>query len=883
MPTVDNATAEIERVTRSARDGIGAALVVEGGRAEGKTTALQRIEDEHAGLVTVLRAAGSPDEQAQPYALLEQLCGRWRAELPVESGRGGVEQASRWLVETVAGFPALILVDDVHWVDSCSARVLAYVARRVRGRALGIVLTTAAGKPIHSELARLPSRQLPGVDEATAHALAGDAPEHVRAHLVRLCEGNPLVLREFRELVLREQLHGRVPLPRRVVLGHRSLRRFSAPWSGLAGPARRWLLVLALGNCSLQDRIRAARSLGLDLDDLAPAEQDDVVRVRDTWVVWQSSLLRDAVIQAATLGERTRVAGALAAAIDPGECPAEHARLLAESMTQPDPAASALAEATVPMARTGMLLDAYDLAMRATELTTDPAERERYRIIAAELAWLAGYSDHALDLLGNPAAVDRSADALTSALIMQAVIHGFKESWSAGWQLLPIDGRHEPGSPGHAIRLLVTALTAGWESASRESLQRTVTRLRNLDDPGFEPVPGAVHTLERVVAGHSDTTAADRRALLALAWWARPSDALHPKAWPPRLLPVFLGEEDAYAQHFSGLLRTEHVQAARSTRALLLLKLATVQTALGQWDRAARNAGNGARLAEELGHHALHSELLLTLAWVEAERGREHACVPHLDAVDRHEGVRQGQLWAQQWIRSIAARTNGRPSEAFERIHPLHQGPAVTPHHLILRRLSTVDAVEAAVQADRHTAATELVTEFADWVEAGAAAWAWADLALCRALLDDDAGTETWHVLAIERSVASGRLLSTARAELHFGCWLRRRRRDREARAHLRIAEERFERLGALASRERAHAERRATGETQRERPRSPEELTPQELHIAKLAADGLTNRQIAHALSLSPRTVGYHLYKVFPKLDITSRSQLATVLNDSP
>jgi DNA-binding CsgD family transcriptional regulator len=303
-----------------------------------------------------------------------------------------------------------------------------------------------------------------------------------------------------------------------------------------------------------------------------------------------------------------------------------------------------------------------------------------------------------------------------------------------------------------------------------------------------------------------------------------------------------------------------------------------VQQAMGQWDHALGNANEGAALAEELGHHALCSEMMLCSAWIAAARGDEQECARLLERAARHQGRSSAGRHPAlvQWIHGLAALSDGRPTEAFERLRGVQQSTE-TPQHALLRRLSTVDLVEAAVQVQRQSDVVEVVEKFAAWVDAGSARWAQLDLARCRALLDDH-GAERWYLRALELSAATGRLPASARTEFQFGAWLRRNRRYRESREHLRIAEEHFVRIGAAAWSRRAHSELRAAGESNS--PRRRDELTPQEREIALLAADGFTNRQIAAKLALSPRTVGYHLYKIFPKLDITSRMQLPAALN---
>src|SRR5690606_28912921 len=354
-----------------------------------------------------------------------------------------------------------------------------------------------------------------GLDEARAlltraSLSSADIPDGVVAELLQRCAGNPLVLREFAESLSDGQLCGRQPLPRQLVLGPRSLEVFRRSWAALPERCRRWLLLLSLGPESFPVCLRAAQLLGLELADLAPAERAGVGRAADA-PRWSSPLERIAVQQAANREETALVCAALAEAVDAAEWPVEHARYLAGALTDPDRAATALAAAAVPMAQTGQLLEAYEAAQQAAALSTDTAKRERYRIVTAELAWLAGYCDHALDLLDR-AAPQRSADARTSATIIRAVIRGFTDSCTSWWRLLPEEVHHEPGSAEHAFRLLVTAITAGWENASVPALQQAVARLRSTVAPPLELSPGVMAALERVVAGHSDLDREERRA-----------------------------------------------------------------------------------------------------------------------------------------------------------------------------------------------------------------------------------------------------------------------------------------------------------------------------------------------------------------------------------
>ena len=216
----------------------------------------------------------------------------------------------------------------------------------------------------------------------------------------------------------------------------------------------------------------------------------------------------------------------------------------------------------------------------------------------------------------------------------------------------------------------------------------------------------------------------------------------------------------------------------------------------------------------------------------------------------------------------------GRPAEAFERLHVLAVA-APGAGHPRLSHLYVADLVEAAVLAGRTDAAEAALSAFERWIEHSNAPPMLALLARCRGLLAAGEAAATHFAAALRLHAGHDRPFERARTELLYGETLRRARRRLEARAHLRAALETFERLGAAPWEERARRELRASGETARKRAPSTDELTPQELQIARFVSEGATNRQIAAQLFLSPRTIDYHLRKIFRKLDISSRAEL--------
>lgn len=862
------------------RSGDVVGCVLRAGRAEGRTSALRDI-------ALTLRSTGLPGplvlatecfpvETTGRYAVLRGLIGS-SASAPDFDDLAAPEvldTVRRLLAEQAGGRPVVIMVDDVHWADAESAALLGELAGgggRGPARVQAVVLSAPSGVSLSPVLEHLTTIGLTGLQRAGICALLGARAEivtdRVSAELIRLCAGNPLVLREFLPGVTEEQLRGRVPLPCRPRLGPESLRVFGGPCRELPAATREWVLLLALAGENLAVGLAAARLLGLDIEDLVPAERADLVCTNGgREVTWPTPMTRAALLQTVTLAESVRLSRALVAASDPATDPVDHARHTAGALADLGPARPEVDRAVATLGRAGRLLEAYELTLRAARSAPDDADRRRYQVVAAELCWLAGYPDHALDLLSDPGAVPWEQPGTSAEVVLRWMIQGSHEPWLTSGHV-PQEAKDDPARAAH---LLGSALLAGWESARTEHLLAIVARMAALP-----PVTGAtrsetVAALADVVAGRSAISPSRLAALQTLSWWLQPSDVVHPKAWPPPLVPVFLGAEVRYALQFEELLRTPFVRAAHSSRSLLLLKLATARAAAGQWQEALRDAREGVAVAEETGQPGMRAELLGVVRWIAAARGATPAGTDRSDDAPSLQSL---------WIRGLAALSAGHPHEALDQLQELHRGEPMSPHHHMLRRLSTADLVTAAVWAKLPAAADEVMAEFVSWVGEGAAGWARLDLARCRAMLGGDEA-EKWHLAAVGQSTGVGRPFSAARARLEFGVWLRRARRHREARAHLRTAEQVFARLEAVSWRDRAHAELRATGETgplSQEAP--PADLTPQEWRIAVMAAEGKSNRQIADVLVLSPRTVGYHLHKVFPKLDITTRAQLARAL----
>lgn len=833
------------------------ACVVRSGPGGGRSSALRAL----SALLTVGPAGVQPltarclSSERDGRSVLHALCsvsgtapGQGVADLI--AARPGQVQRTRWV----------LLVDDVHQADDQSAAALAWTAGHLQPLLSGMVLTAPSGAALPGGLDTLPSVDLSGLDDEWLRALLGrhvaDTAPAVVQNILALCDRHPVVLREVAAQLTAEQLSGSAPLPSRPPLGPESLRVLSRPLELLTDIQRNLLLLLAVADGDVTAALDAS---GLPLDELAPAERGGLVRVHGNRCRWNPPLLADAVIQSASTADVARAVRALESAV--GDADTSLRRAMLATHVAVGPATEALHEAVVTLTTAGRLPEAYEAAAAAIPRAHDGQLRSRFRTAAAELAWLRGYPDHAMGLLA-----DRELDEPDNeeAQVVRWATGRTGEAWPADHVVPTAD------KPLLAARLAGTALVAGWETVPPEEL----TGILELCSPAAQPA--GVTALARVVGGHSLLSEAEQEALQKLAWWAEPADALYPKFWPPPMLPVFIGEETRYERYFSDLLATPFTRGTIISRSLLLAKRASARWATGRWSDALQDAQTSAGLANRARQPALSRRALHIVAWIEASRGDWQACARTLDLPGTSPAP---QLPYLGWTRALAALGAGRADAAFDELDELHRGRPRSPHHLVLRRLSTVDLVTAAVRSRQADRARTVLAEFEAWVGQGAASWARMDLARCRALLGGT-DSEQWYADALGLASVVARPSAEARTRLEYGAWLRRSKRKREARIQLRIAQTMFTGLGGLEWSRLAAAGLRATSEPSAQTPDGRQELTPQEKRIAELAAQGLSNKHVAGALRLSHRTVGYHLSKVYTKLQITSRAQLARALD---
>jgi DNA-binding NarL/FixJ family response regulator len=889
----------VDELLAAARDGRSGALVVRGEAGIGKSALLTYAAEQAAGL-RVLRGTGIETESEFPFAVVHQLLApvadhidaippRQRAALRGAFGLGPAVDEDRFLIslavlnvlaETAASGPLLCLVDDAQWLDGASADTLTFAARRVEAE--GIVLLFAA-RDSGFAAPGLPELPLAGLAAGEADSLlteraAVPLAAEVRDRLVADTLGNPLALAELATSLPADQLAGRVPLPDRLPVGTDIGQLFGDRVRRLPADASTMLLVAAADDTGeLRVILRAAAALGVEAGALDVAETAGLVSIDAPILAFRHPLVRSVVYQDATFQQRQAVQRALADVLDTDEDADRRAWHLANAAIGPDEtAADALHRSAEHARRRGGHAAAATAYERAAALTAATESRAERLADAAEAAWLAGQPDRARK------AIDATVP-LAVAPVLRARVEHLRGSLEAACGVpasayaVLVGGAELVSSldPARAAQMLTEAGQIAWGTGDLPRLVEAARRLGEL--PGAD---GTVALGAQIVTGlasflHGDTAAATVRLRDAADLARAASD---PKALMLSAAGVmFLGDDTRALDLFTTAVAAARAAAAGALIPTLLAPLATLEAWTGRYAAASANVSEGLRLAEETGQDNPAAHLRGVLAWLAAVRGREQECRDAANATLSHAiGHRLGPHAAiASWALALLDLGGGRYAPALDRLSALASaGPG--DGHPVISVFASADLVEAATRSNQEAAGQAALARLDAWSSHTTAPWALALVARCRGLLASGVEQDEHFTEALRLHSQGGRPFDTARTELVYGEALRRRRRRTDARPHLRAAHETFQRLDTTPWAELARRELRATGETARKRdPSTSTQLTPQELQIARFVADGATNRTIADHLFLSPRTVDYHLHKVFTKLGLTSRGEL--------
>ncbi|MER6000576.1 AAA family ATPase [Nonomuraea angiospora] len=797
----------------------------------------------------------------------------------------------------------------------------------------GSIWTVVGG----GRFAGLPELRLRGLDPEAARALLAEragvtlAPA-VADLLVSSTAGNPLALLEVPGSLSAEQLAGVRPLPERLPVGAAVEQVFLVRVRERSAPAQTLLLVAAAeesGNVELV--LRAAQALGVAPDALDEAETAGLVRVEGGAIVFRHPLVRSAIYRGATFLQRRAVEQALAAALADEDVDRRAWHLAAAAIGPDEAVARELEQSAERAARRGGHAAATSALRRSAALTASAEDRARRLTLAAEAGWLAGQPDGARALLDEAAQYATDPRLRSRGTYVRGVIESVCGRPDTAYAMLI--GGSEPVAdldPGQAARMLTEAGRLAWAASDHPRLAEAGRRLAAL--PAIEaaagsppaedvaPTGASLRPTEEAVAGSSRTgveddvaglgspsvegneaglrtvgvvVTASARLVMGLAAFLdgdaeraapllREGRALAKDAADPQDLglaggaALFLGADAAALELFTAAAVRARTSGAVSALPMVLAPLAAVQMWTGRFAAAGATASEGFRLAVDTGQDNPAAHHRAVLAWIAAAQGRAEECRTEASAALAHAiGQRLGPpAGIAAWALALLDLGEGRTEEAFDRLTALADaGPG--EGHPIVKIFAAADLVEVAVRTDRMERARAALDLLRGWAGPARVRWAHALVARCQGLLGGDA-YDAHFTEALSLHAMAGRPFDTARTALLFGEALRRRRRRAEARRHLRAACETFERLDAAPWAEFARVELQATGETARKRdPAAVAQLTPQEVQITRLVSEGGTNREIAAQLFLSPRTVDYHLHKVFVKLGVSSRAEL--------
>ncbi len=896
--------AVLDGLLAAARAGRSGALVLRGEPGIGKTALLKYAI--HSGSdLTVVRAVGMESERELAFAALHQLCAPMldrldrlpapqRDALAITFGLSPGSAPDRFLVslsvlsllsDAAEERPLLCIVDDAQWLDRASAQVLGFVARRLLAESVVMLFAT-----------RRPGEELRGLREVVLGGLVnGDArellrsvlkwplDERVREQILAETRGNPLALIELPHGLSPAQLAGGFGLPRALPLEGRIEENFVLRLEALPEDTQRLLLLAAAepsGDAGLV--LRAAKQLGIVRATLEPAARVGLLEV-GARVRFRHPLVRSAVYDAATPDERREVHRALAAATSAEVDPDRRAWHLAEATAGPDAVVAAELERAAGRAQArGGPAAAAAFLEQAAKLTPERQLRARRALAAAQAKHRAGAHDGASALLAEAEAgpLDQLARARVDLLrgqIAFAVRHGsdapplllqaakrlepldvalardtYLEAMSAaqlagqlaeGGGLLEVaaaaHGAPTPVGPARPADLLLTGLAAWFTEG---------------------PATGAPLVKRALSAFRTDNVASEG----ALRWLAFASRIAGDGPW----------DFEAYEA-----LVSRHIQLVRKAGALSQLPLALLarihaHVFAGELTSAASLSEECEAVTEATRIELPRYGALAVAAW----RGREAETLELIDATIE-QVVPHGQglgVTATKWAAAVLYNGLGRYEDARAAAEQAGKPPlAMGWAHWAL-----VELIEATARVGQRDAAGDTFETLAQTTTPSGTDWALGIEARSRALISDGAEAERLYRAAIETLGRTRLRAELARAHLVYGEWLRRERRRLEAREELRTAHEMLSAMGAEAFATRAARELLATGERARKRAADTrDDLTPQEAQIARLAREGLSNPEIGSRLFISPRTVEYHLHKVFGKLEIGSRHELQRTL----
>lgn len=887
-------------VVASARVGEGTALVLSGEAGIGKSALLDAVAGS-AGM-RVLRATGSEAESAVPFGALLQLlrpalvhldripvpqAGALASALALRPGPGGdrfaIGAATLSLLSRFAeDEPLAVLVDDAHLLDLPSAQALTFAARRLAADRIVVLAAVREGHSCPFSDAGLPVLTVAGLSlQAAGQLLSAHGPGPGAAAVTRLHEltgGNPLALVELAaDVGTLELAPAGAPVPVPASLARVFARRVDR----LSAAARTVVLVAAAGGTDLELVLRACRLLAVDVSALDEAADAGLVQVDADAVVFRHPLVRSAVYADAAAGVRRAVHRALAGAVA-GPDADRRAWHLGQAALGPDEdVAHALDEVAGRARARSAHAVAATASERAARLSPDDVDRARRLVAAGESAWQAGLGEHADALLARSAALQPPPALRARIAGVRGSIAARTGSVELARDLLVSAGAEVAASdPDTAIVLLAEAILACFFLADTATVLRAAGEIDRLVGRARTDRARLVGEMAGGVAGVLTGRGGPGRIRRAV----EQVDADGPLVEDPRVVPWLVLGPLFLRESTTGRALVQTVVASLRRRSVvgglpyLLFHLGRDQATTDHWDVAELTYAEGIHLAREAGQATDLAACLAGLAWLEARQGREGGCREHAAEALALSGSRRVALF-ECWSLFALGELElglGRPDVALGHLDRLDD---------LLEELGVVDAdlspaperVDALMRVGREGQARAVAQRYAEKAAAKGQPWALARAARAVGLTCPDVELDEHFGRGLHDHARTLDSFELARTQLAYGARLRRARRRVDARPPLRAALTLLESLGATSWADQAAGELRATGETAHRRTLSVlQDLTPQELQVARMLAAGATTKGAAAALFLSPKTVEYHLRHVYVKLGVSSRQELA-------
>ena len=894
--------ASLDDLLSAVRRGESRSLVLRGKAGIGKTALLQYLITS-APDATVVRAVGMESEMELAYASLHQLCGplfHLLDRLPEPQHEAlqmvfGLKRAAspdRFLVglatlslfaEAAEERPLMCVVDDAQWLDRASTLTLAFVAGRLLAERVGIVF---AGREPGEELQALSHLRVDGLRNGDARQLLESAvgfklDERVRDRIIAEARGNPLALLELPRGLPATQLAGGLGLLETQGLTGRIEESFARRVEILPDDTRHLLLIAAaepLGDPSLL--WRAAERLAIGPAAAESAETSGLVAV-SARVIFRHPLVRSAVYRSASVEQRRAVHLALAHATDRDVDPDRRAWHLAAAAAVPDEEVALELESSAGRAHArGGLAAAAAFLQRAVALSEDPTRRAKRALAAAQASIQAGVFDAARELLGiaKSGPIDEFERALIDLLRAQLAFASSRGT-EATPLLLTAARRLEPLDASLARETYLDAFSAALFGA------------RLNDSVGVPDIAQAARAAPRRADQETSVTDLLLDALIALsddfdtavpvcrrALQTLRGETISPQErlrwlWQGCVIALEVWDDE------SAFMLSEHaVRVARETGTLSELALALsarspVLVFCADFSAAASSVAETASVEELTGIRAAPYGALILEAW----RGNARDVTELIETTRREVSARREGIGIAitEYARAVLCNGLGKYEEAFGAARSSSAYKEVVAENWGLSEL-----IEPATRIGQTDLAMDALDRLATKARATGTGWAIGIEARSRALLSEGERAESLFREAIDQLARTRVRAELARTRLLFGEWLRRENRRVDAREQLRSALDQFTSIGMEAFAERARRELVATGETLRRRTvETRDDLTSHERQIAELARDGLSNPEIGARLFLSPRTVEWHLQKVFGKLGIHRRRELTDAL----